>query len=66
MRDDGMLDESEKATMREAVAIINRWLEAHKDEKGGNPGYWGIEEAGVQLRLNLCFMVDDMGFMFEA
>ena len=56
MREDGTLDERERATMREAIEVVGRWLEAHRDERGTHPGYWGIGEAYRQLSENLWAM----------
>lgn len=56
MRENGTLDEREEATVCEAMAIMSRWLEAHREERPRHPGYWGIEEAHHQLRSNLWAM----------
>lgn len=52
MKEDGTLTEQEQATICEAMAIMSRWLEAHRDDKPDLYGYWGIEEAHRQLRTN--------------
>jgi hypothetical protein len=52
MRENGTLDRHEEATVCEAMEIMSRWLEAHRDEKADLYGYWGIEEAHRQLRAN--------------
>ena len=59
MKENGTLDEHEEATVCEALEIMSRWLEAHREEKPHHPGYWGIEEAHRQLRANLWAMRDE-------
>lgn len=56
MKDNGTLTKKEEATMCEAMGIMGRWLEAHRDDKHKHHGYWGIEEARRQLRANFWAM----------
>ena len=56
MKENGTITEHEEATLADAMAIMSRWLDAHKDEAAYNPGYWGIEEARHQLERNLGYM----------
>ena len=59
MKDNGTLTQEEEATMCEAMGIMSRWLEAHRDDKPKHHGHWGIEEAHRQLRANFWAMRDD-------
>lgn len=59
MKDNGTLTQEEEATICEAMGIMGRWLEEHRDDEHKHHGYWGIEEARRQLRANFWAMRDD-------
>lgn len=58
MKEDGTLTAKEEATVRDAIGIVSRWLELHRDEPH-TYGYWGLDEARHQLETNIGYMLDE-------
>lgn len=60
MTEGGSITKQEEATLTEAMEIMGRWLDAHKDEvQFQSPGFWGIEEALHQLEHNMGYMIGE-------
>lgn len=59
MRENGTITEQEEATLTEAIGIMKRWLDAHKDDDPHSYGFWGIEEARHQLSQCIGYMCNE-------